>query len=63
MPGKISRLSHVMNGFAGLKMPKNQKQEIIELKGFARNLWKENAGLVVGLVVLIADVIENASAD
>ena len=37
-----------MNGFAGLKKPRKQKQGTIGLKERALNLWKECAGLVVG---------------
>ena len=42
-----------MNGFAGLKKPRNLRQEKLEFKELAQNLWKECAGLVVGLVAFI----------
>ena len=40
-----------MNGFAGLRKPRKQKQEAIKLKEHALNLWKECVGLVAGLDV------------
>ena len=42
-----------MNGFAGLKKPRNLRRGTIGLKELAQNLWKECAGLVVGLVAFI----------
>lgn len=37
-----------MNGFAGLKMPKKQRQGAKELKELAQSLWKECTDPVAG---------------
>jgi len=44
-----------MNGFAGLRLSRNQKQEKIMLNERARNFLKENEDHVVGLAANIVE--------
>ena len=47
-----------MNGFAGLRRPRNLRRGVTGLKELARNLWRGCAGLVAGLVAFIEKDME-----